>query len=212
MERATYASVINGFYCGLFVCLCGVYRPTLEFFTHHMETSPLPVKGCKCWPMFGTHGHWAVGVRIFNVPHLLWHGPTLYNGLLRGPVILTPVAERLAVEQSLPVFTTQFCCDRGSNPDLPNARRTLYLYATAAVFIVVELERVGWCFVRRLCVFFCDKYKLQSLFQPYRFFPRKTLFWCCHHAMIFSETGNENLSFLRKDIDREHQEVLIGFH
>ena len=30
----------------LFVCLFGVYRPIPEFFTH-METSPLPVKGCK---------------------------------------------------------------------------------------------------------------------------------------------------------------------
>ena len=29
---------------------------------------------------------------FFNVPHLLWHGPTLYNGHLRGPVTLTPVA------------------------------------------------------------------------------------------------------------------------
>ena len=27
-----------------------------------METSPLPVKGCKFWPMRGTFGHWAVRV------------------------------------------------------------------------------------------------------------------------------------------------------
>ena len=33
----------------LFVRLFGVLRPTREFFTH-METSPLPVKGCKFWP------------------------------------------------------------------------------------------------------------------------------------------------------------------
>ena len=46
-------------------------RPTREFFTH-METSPLPVKGCKFWHMLSTHGHWAV--RFLNsVPHLLWH-------------------------------------------------------------------------------------------------------------------------------------------
>ena len=32
----------------LFVCLFWVYRPTREFFTH-METSPWPVKGCKCF-------------------------------------------------------------------------------------------------------------------------------------------------------------------
>ena len=29
-----------------------------------METSPLPVKDCKCWPMLGTHSHWAV--RVLN--------------------------------------------------------------------------------------------------------------------------------------------------
>ena len=41
------------------------------------------------------------------MPHPLRHGPTVYNGHLRGPVTLTPVAERLAVELSLPVFTTE---------------------------------------------------------------------------------------------------------
>ena len=34
----------------------------------------------------------------------LRYGPTVYNGHLRGPVTLTPVAERLAVELSLPVL------------------------------------------------------------------------------------------------------------
>ena len=27
---------------------------------------------------------------IFNLPHLLWQGPTLYNGHLQAPVTLTP--------------------------------------------------------------------------------------------------------------------------
>ena len=31
---------------------------------------------------------------IFDMPYLLWHGPTLYNGHLRGPVTHTLVAER----------------------------------------------------------------------------------------------------------------------
>ena len=53
------------------------------------------------------------------MPHLLQHGPTLYNGHLRGPVTLAPVAERLAVELSLPVFAAKVCRDQGSNPDLP---------------------------------------------------------------------------------------------
>ena len=43
---------------------------------------------------------------FFSVPHLLWHGASVYNGLLRGPVTLTRTAERLAVERSLPEFTT----------------------------------------------------------------------------------------------------------
>ena len=73
----------------LFVCLFGVYHPTREFFTH-METSPLPVKGCKILPMLSTYAieQWV----FFNVPHLQWNGPILYNGHLRRPVILTPVA------------------------------------------------------------------------------------------------------------------------
>ena len=43
---------------------------------------------------------------FFNVLHLLWHGPTVYNGHLRVPMTLTLVAKLLAVELSLPVFTT----------------------------------------------------------------------------------------------------------
>ena len=69
------------------VCLFGVYRPIREFFTH-MEKSPLPVKGCKfdlCSALM-TIEQWG----FFSVLHLLRHGPTLYNGHLRGPVTLTP--------------------------------------------------------------------------------------------------------------------------
>ena len=35
------------------------------------------------------------------MPHLLRHGPIVYKGHLRGPITLTPVAERFAVELSL---------------------------------------------------------------------------------------------------------------
>ena len=41
---------------------------------------------------------------FFNVPHRLRHGPTVYNGHLWGHVTLTPNAERLAMELSLPVL------------------------------------------------------------------------------------------------------------
>ena len=81
--------------------LGGVYRPTREFLTH-MDTSPLPMKGWKfhlCSALMVIE-QW----EFFQVQHLLWHGPTLYNRQLRGPVTLTPVAERLAEELSLPVL------------------------------------------------------------------------------------------------------------
>ena len=43
------------------------------------------------------------------------HGASIYNGHLRGPVTLTPNAERLAVELSLPVLTTRVCRGWDSN-------------------------------------------------------------------------------------------------
>ena len=43
--------------------------------------------------------------RFFSVPHLLWHGASVYNGHLRGHMTFTSIAALLAVELSLPVFT-----------------------------------------------------------------------------------------------------------
>ena len=112
-----------------FVCFHGIYRPTRECFTH-METSPLRVKGCNfdlCSALMAIE-QWG----FFNV-ELLRHGPTVYNGHLRGHVTLTPlpssvwpVAERLAVELSLPVFTTYVCQDRGSSTLSLSHRGGLY--------------------------------------------------------------------------------------
>ena len=52
---------------------------------------------------------------FFSVPHLLWHRASVYNGHLRGPVTLTPIAEGLAVELSLHVFTTWGCRGEDTN-------------------------------------------------------------------------------------------------
>ena len=40
-----------------FICLLGLVFVPLENFTTQMVTPPLPVKGCKIRPMFGTQGH-----------------------------------------------------------------------------------------------------------------------------------------------------------
>ena len=41
---------------------------------------------------------------FFSMPHLLLHRAYVYNGHLQGLVTLTPIAQRLAVELSQPVF------------------------------------------------------------------------------------------------------------
>ena len=43
-------------------------------------------------------------LRVLNNKNL--YIQELYNGHLQGPVTLTPIAEHLAVELSLPIFTT----------------------------------------------------------------------------------------------------------
>ena len=50
-----------------------------------------------------------LAVRVISVPNLLCYGASIYNGQLQGPVTITRIAERLAVEVSLPVFTTNVC-------------------------------------------------------------------------------------------------------
>ena len=67
------------FFC-LFVCLfVRVFRPTREFFTH-MDTSWLPMKGCKVWPTVCS-ALMAIEQRgFFSMPRLLWHWDTVYEG------------------------------------------------------------------------------------------------------------------------------------
>ena len=50
------------------------------------------VKGCKFWLMLGTCGHWAVRHKYCDTGHPF---------TIRGPLTLTPIAERLAVQLSL---------------------------------------------------------------------------------------------------------------
>ena len=59
--------------------------------------------------------------------HALRHVPTVYNGYLRGPVTLSLVAERLANEVSLPVFTTYVSRIRGERSTSTPPRRLLRL-------------------------------------------------------------------------------------
>ena len=65
--------------------------------------NPNNVKKKFC-PMLGTHGQWAVRV-LYRATPTVTLGIHLF-GYLRGHVTLTPIAERLTMELSPPVFTT----------------------------------------------------------------------------------------------------------
>ena len=80
----------------LFICLfarrsCPIENFSLMWRGHHY-----------CWRaanFYPFSTHMAIEQSQFSsVPHLLWHRPAVYNGHLRGPVTLTPVAKHLAVE------------------------------------------------------------------------------------------------------------------
>ena len=85
---------LNMLYLCLFVCLFGVFR--------HFDNFP------PLWRRY--HYHWRAANYFdlysasiateqwgfFNVTHLLWRGSNLYNCQFRGPVTLSPIAERLA--------------------------------------------------------------------------------------------------------------------
>ena len=91
------------FYLIRFHCLFVVFRPTREFF-NHMETLYLSAKGFEfelCSALIAIEQWW-----FFSVPPL-WHEDSVYNGHLRGPETPKSNAELLAVELSLPVFTTK---------------------------------------------------------------------------------------------------------
>ena len=45
---------------------------------------------------------------FLSVPHLLWHGSSVYNCHIWGPMTLTPIVEHLAEELSLPDLTHRY--------------------------------------------------------------------------------------------------------
>ena len=117
---------------------------------------------------------------------------------------LTPVAEHLAVEPSLPVFTTSDCPALWSNPDLPHARRTLYHYVTAAVLNntvhTKNMKCKNWTFIQieaRLGTFFSSERIFSRNFQNLQFSSIKLAGAVCVQHILISRC----LSFLLR---KEH--------
>ena len=104
-------------------CLFGVYHPTREFYTNIETSANFDLR----WTLM-----------LFSVPHLLWHGTSVYNSHLRGPVTLSPITERLAVELSLSVFTTVAAGNQ--TPNLPLAGLTPWPTAPPPRFTCICIQ------------------------------------------------------------------------
>ena len=117
----------------LFVCL-GFIIP-LENFTLIWRRHHSRWKAANFWSILCTHDIEQWG--FFCVPHLVWHGASVYKGHIRGPVTLTPIAERLAMMMSLPFLRISSDAAGIRTPNIPVARPTL-LPSTAAVAPVLK--------------------------------------------------------------------------
>lgn len=71
----------------------------------------------------------------------LWHGISIFNCHLQGPVTLKTIAERSAVELKLPVFTIRVCRDWDEyTQPFAYAANALTNCATAAIYLVIKIE------------------------------------------------------------------------
>ena len=102
----------------MFVCLSVAFFVPLNFSfiwrRHYSRWRAANIDHCSALMAIEQWG-------FFSVPHLLWHGTTVYKGHLRGPVTLTPIAERLAVELSLPVLRLRSIAAGIRTPNSPLA-------------------------------------------------------------------------------------------
>ena len=93
--RTTWC-VLECFKNRVFVCLLGFFGggggsfDQLEIFFTHLRDVIITSEGLQILTCvrYLSIEQWG----FFSVPHLLWHATSVYNGHLRGPVILTYVA------------------------------------------------------------------------------------------------------------------------
>ena len=83
---------------------------------------------------------------FFSVPHLLWHGASVYKCHLRGRVTLTPIA----VQLSLPVFTTWVCrgWDSNSKPSACGAKLNPALTAPSPQLLILWRPFIKYMLIR----------------------------------------------------------------
>ena len=75
------------------VCLFVWYLSSLRIF-HSYGDVTIAGEGLQIWTYVRHSWPLSSEGNVFSVPHLLCHGASVYNGHLRGPETLTPIAER----------------------------------------------------------------------------------------------------------------------
>ena len=115
---------------------------------------------------------------FFIVPHLLWHGASVYNSHLQGPVTLAPIADRLAV--LLPVFTTYVWRGWDLNTQSSPCDANALTNCTTAAVIPVWICNLALCKVASLCACNCVYVPISVVFicLCYTACLRKCV-WCC---------------------------------
>ena len=79
---------------------------------------------------------------FFSVLYLLWHGASVYNGHLWGPVTHTPIGKRLAVRLSIPVFKTSRGCDSNIQPSACGANALTHCATATVIHIYICLHHL----------------------------------------------------------------------
>ena len=75
---------------------------------------------------------------FFSVPHLLGYKTSVNNGHLRGPVTLTPIADHMAEELSLPILSTKVW-DSNAQPSACRVNAVTYCATVAAGMMAIMI-------------------------------------------------------------------------
>ena len=123
---------------------------------------------------------------FLSVSHLLWHGVSIYNGYLRGPVTLTPVAERGGLSRLRFEHPTSRKGGERSNGlrhrrGLNRTRQRVDTYRKPGTLVFLDIR--VWESVKSLPIY--PKYKFWIDF----------IYWLCNNANTIFLAGFFNETF-----------------
>ena len=123
----------------LFLCVCLGFYVSLKFIwrCHHFRWRAVNFKLCSAIMAIE---QW----RFLSVSYLLWNRAFLYDGQLRGPLTVKPIAEHLAVYLSIPVFMTSvfniWWLGFSQTPNIPLARLLIINMIQITRYIILLMK------------------------------------------------------------------------